>query len=313
MLASSACPTRPSASVPECLVGIAKSVEDGARLRTLGIVGGAGRMGSWLGSFFENAGLRVLIHDLDTKLGLSECVERSDAVLLSVPISETGRAVDEIAPLLRPGQLVLDNASVKAPILAKLLAKVPHGVEVLGMHTVFGPSVLDIAGQNVVLTETAISGRLAAEVEAILVRHGARVTHASARFHDRQMAFHQNLEHFTKLVLAELLAEQFPELDKLERFSSPNSRNTLRTLRRVLRGNPEVMSEIQQFNDLGVPLIRRFLAIAENLVDALEVGDHARYRASIEKCRIELRADSSDVDTSPEGEAPRSVGWSDLG
>lgn len=260
-------------------------------------------MGRWLGSFFEAAGRRVLICDLSTPLGLRECVERADAILLSVPIGETCNVIDELAPLLRRGQLVLDNTSVKTPILERLLARVPAGVEVLGMHTVFGPVVPVIAGQNVVLTKTPSSGRLAVEMEALLVNCGARVTHASARFHDRQMAFHQNLEHFTKVALAELLVEQFPELESLDRFSSPNSRSTLQALHRILRGNVDVMAEIQQFNDLGFPLIRRFLAIATTLLESLEAGDQSRFRASIDRSRNALASASCDREAAPDGES----------
>jgi prephenate dehydrogenase len=258
------------------------------RLKTVGIVGGEGRMGKWFGEFFRRAGINVLSADLNTEVTAQKCVEKADVILISVPIGETRGVIEKIAPTMREGQLLVDNTSVKGAALEAMLKSVPPGVEVLGMHTIFGPSIVRLEGQNVVLTRTSVSGPLVAELEALLFKCGARVVYASPEGHDRQMAFHQNLEHFTKVVLAEVIRREFKDLRELEKFSSPNSRASLGTMARILNGNTNVLTEIQEYNRAGPELIRVFTEVAQRIARELVEGRSGEFRASLEESVREL-------------------------
>jgi prephenate dehydrogenase len=170
---------------------------------------------------------------------------------------------------------------VKSGAVEEMLKGVQPGVEVLGMHTIFGPSVGQLEGQHVVLTRTATSGPLAGEMEALFFKYGATIVRATPNHHDRQMAFHQNLEHFVKIVMAEVIRREFPDLEEFEKFSSPNSRATLATMGRILRGTPDVLAEIQQFNRVGPQMIGTFLETAKALGDDLIAGRVANFRESL--------------------------------
>ena len=250
------------------------------RIKSIGIIGGTGAMGQWLKTMFAGAGYDVLIAGRNTDLTYEECVAHANVVLINVPIKHTPEVIANVAPLMTRGQVLVDNTSIKLAPVAAMLEHAPDGVEVLGMHTVFGPSAPSLRGQNVIFTRTARSGRRSEEFEKIFYKHGARVTYASGDQHDRQMALHQNLEHFTKLVLAEVISGSVDDANDLSPFASPNSRASLATMGRVLHADLDLIGQIQTLNTYGPAAIRRYVEVASRLADAIENGDmDAVYRS----------------------------------
>jgi prephenate dehydrogenase len=257
-------------------------------------------MGRWFGPFFEKAGYGVLISGRATPLTYQQCIEHSDAVIINVPISHTGALIHKVGHFFRPGQLMVDNTSIKTQPVAAMLEVAPPGVEVLGMHTVFGPTITELRRQNIVFTPTPRSGELALEFEGIFYKYGAAITHTTPEYHDRQMAFHQNLEHFTKVVLAEVLRTQFGTPEVMATYSSPNSRLSLMTMGRVLKGDPYLYAEIQSQNLQGVGLIQAYLQIASEIGRALSHGDADQFAQIMRQCAEAFGADflSHAVETS---------------
>jgi prephenate dehydrogenase len=254
------------------------------RLHTIGVIGGTGQMGRWFRPFFDRAGYQVLISGRTTPLSYQQCIERSDAVIFNVPISHTVELIHKLGPYFRPGQLMVDNTSIKTQPVTAMLEAAPEGVEVLGMHTVFGPAVAELRRQNVVFTTTRRSGELAQEFEGIFYKYGATITHTTPEHHDRQMAFHQNLEHFTKVVLAEVLRAQFGAPEMMARYSSPNSRLSLITMGRVLQGDPGLYAEIQTQNLQGPGMIQEYLRVAGDIGRALMERDASRFAQAMSQC-----------------------------
>jgi len=254
------------------------------RIHTIGLLGGTGQMGRWFTPFFEHAGYRVLIAGRTTPLSYQQCIAQSDAVIINVPISNTVELIHKVGHFFRPGQLMVDNTSIKTQPVAAMLEVAPEGVEVLGMHTVFGPTIRELRRQNVIFTTTPRSGELAQEFEGIFYKYGATITHTTPEYHDRQMAFHQNLEHFTKVVLAEVLRAQFGKPEVMATYSSPNSRLSLITMGRVLKGDPQLYAEIQTQNLQGAGMIREYLRIASDIGEALMRGDAERFAQAMSAC-----------------------------
>lgn len=253
-------------------------------IHTIGLMGGTGQMGGWFQPFFEEAGYQVLISGRTTPLRYHQCIEQSDAVIINVPISHTVELIHAVGHFFRPGQLMVDNTSIKTQPVAAMLAVAPEGVEVLGMHTVFGPHITELRRQNVIFTPTPKSGELAQEFEGIFYKYGATLTHTTPEYHDRQMAFHQNLEHFTKITLAAVLRAQFGSPEVMGTYSSPNSRLSLITLGRILKGDPQLYGEIQTQNLQGAGMIQEYLRIAGEIGQALMGGDANRFTDVMIQC-----------------------------
>jgi prephenate dehydratase/prephenate dehydrogenase len=251
------------------------------RLRTIGIIGGTGQMGQWFEKFFGAAGCTVLLSGRRTPLTYQQCIAQSDAVIINVPIKHTVEVIQAVGPFFRPGQLIADNTSIKTQPVAAMLAAVPAGVEVLGMHTVFGPAVDNVRRQNVIFTRTPASGELAHEFESLFYKHGAKITYTTPENHDKQMAFHQNLEHFTKIVLAQVLRSYFADPTEMDSYSSPNSRTSLVTMGRILNADPDLYSEIQAHNLQGPAMIQAYLEAAHTIGQALINGDSRAFQESM--------------------------------
>jgi prephenate dehydratase/prephenate dehydrogenase len=252
------------------------------RIQTIGIIGGTGQMGQWFQKFFTAVGYQVLISGRRTPLTYQQCVEQSDVVIINVPIKNTVEIIQSVGKYFQPGQLITDNTSVKTQPVQAMLEAVPEGVEVLGMHTVFGPAVEELRNQNVVFTYTPRSGELAQEFEDIFYKYGAKITRTTPEYHDKQMAFHQNLEHFTKIVLAELLHIHFGDPQVMSSYSSPNSRISLIGMGRILNADPELYAEIQEYNLQGASMIQEYLRIAERIGKDLLTGNVESFQQSME-------------------------------
>jgi prephenate dehydratase/prephenate dehydrogenase len=261
------------------------------RLRTIGVIGGTGKMGVWFKRFFEAAGYTLLISGRRTPLTYQQCIEQSDAVIINVPIKNTVEVINEVGKFFRPGQLIVDNTSIKTQPVAAMLQAVHAEVEVLGMHTVFGPAVENLRHQNVIFTRTEQSGELAAEFENIFYKYGAKISYTTPEHHDRQMAFHQNLEHFTKIVLAQVLSRQFSDPNEMDSYSSPNSRTSLVTMGRILNADPDLYTEIQSFNLQGPAMIQSYLEAAQAIGPALSAGNLEVFKTSMIHSAQALGAD----------------------
>lgn len=258
------------------------------RLQTIGIIGGTGQMGGWFQKFFSAAGYTVLVSGRRTTLTYQQCIAQSDVVVINVPIRNTVEVIHAVGGFCRPGQLIADNTSIKTQPVAAMLETVSPGVEVLGMHTVFGPAVETLRQQNVIFTRTAASGALAQEFENIFYKYGAKITYTTPEHHDKQMAFHQNLEHFTKIILAHVLRTHFGDVSELDSYSSPNSRTSLVTMGRILNADPELYSEIQAYNLQGPALIQAYLDTAQALGEAMTRGDFTTFQESMRTSAIAL-------------------------
>jgi prephenate dehydratase/prephenate dehydrogenase len=253
------------------------------RIKTIGIIGGTGAMGQWFKKQLGSAGFDILVAGRSTDLTYEECVAHSNVVLVNVPIRHTDDTIARVAPMMTSGQVLVDNTSVKSGPVAAMLEHAPPDVEVLGMHTIFGPKVTSLHAQNVVFTRTPRSAGLCREFENIFYKHGARITYTDPAHHDKQMALHQNLEHFTKLVLAEVVCQNFEQPDELDQYSSPNSRASLATMGRVLHTDLDLLAQIQTGNEHGPQMIDAYMQAATALANAVRDGDMDVLYKTVEK------------------------------
>lgn len=260
--------------------------------QTIGIIGGKGRMGTWFRRFFQDIGLEVLISDLEDGLSYSALAERSDVVMLSVPMSDAARVVQELKPFLRPGQLVVENCSIKSCILPALLDLGIPRLEILGIHTMFGAETKSLRGENIVITRTEKSAEKALALEDLFYKYGAKLTQATASEHDARAAFVQALVHFASLCVADVIPESFPSPKDIEPYSTPNSRAILEVGSRVLRQNKELLADLQLLN-LEYPRVRhKFVETVSRLSQALDKGDIETYLQTIEEAKKFLNSSS---------------------
>jgi prephenate dehydrogenase len=222
----------------------------------IAIIGGTGKMGRWCARYLKNEGHEIVITGRSEEkltaavreLGVraasnTEAVRQADVTILSLPIGGLEAVANEIAPAVRPGQIIIDITSIKAQPLATLHRYLNECL-VLGIHPMFGPGANGISNQNFVLTPTSPPEEsLAQKVRDYLVTRQARVTIMTPEEHDRLITVVLGLSHFIAIVAADTLESS--DLEKTRAVSSTTYKLLLTMVSSVLSEDPEFYSRLQ--------------------------------------------------------------------
>ena len=276
------------------------------------VVGGAGAVGGLMVDLLSGAGADVLVMDIVApsadvaKLCDFACVDvcamdawlvaemwRADTVVLAVPARVALAAVPVLAPVLRPGALLVDTLSAKADIAAALAAHAGH-LEALGLNPMFRPD-LGFDGQAVAAVVVSDGPRGRALLDAVGGR-GGRVTEVGADEHDRVAAATQALTHAAVLAFGLGLDELDVSMEELAALASPPHLTLLAVLARISSGSPETYWDVQASN----PHARRArAALAAGLATVTEAADHGtggEFAAILDRVRERLGPDSDAYD-----------------
>jgi len=182
---------------------------------------GAGKMGRWFVNLFKNEGFSVVVSSrtqskadaLKAEFGVDvansnvEAVVDADWILVCVSLTSLDTVLQEIGPLIKEGQVVMDISSIKEIPVNLLQKYVKHGVT-LGTHPVFGPGAKSLQGQNYVLTPVTENEKLFSnEFKEWLQKRGSEVSVLTPRAHDELMSLVLGFPHFVGLVAGDALVE----------------------------------------------------------------------------------------------------------
>jgi prephenate dehydrogenase len=209
------------------------------------IIGGTGRMGRFFGDILEREGHDLTLTGRGPDEMYRECAEKSDVIMISVPIRETVRVIGTVAGVLSAAQLICDLTSLKtAPVRAML----ESGADVLGLHPMFGPSVPSLSRQTIIAVRARTRGPLADDLLGIFRKNGARITYSDAEEHDRMMAVVQGLTHFLTLTLADTMRTLGTTPEKTLDFMSPVYQIEMGLAGRLLSQDPALYEDILRLN-----------------------------------------------------------------
>jgi len=242
-------------------------------IKTIGIIGGTGKMGKWFVPFYEGLGYKVLVAGRKTKLTHEECTRQSDAVIVNVPIEQTPGIIRKIGPLMRKGQLLVDNTGVKSKSVGAMLESTAPDVEILSIHTMFGENTGELRGENVISIHTERSGEMAQEFENTLHKYGARITSVTAEEHDGNAILTQGLEHAISVAREATILEIAGHPDKLQPFSTPNSRMSHTIDGRVHGADFRLYGTMLRENPHAVKALKVYTRNLNSMIKRLEKGD----------------------------------------
>jgi len=230
---------------------------------SLGIVG-YGAFGQ-LSARFLRPWFRILAHDPQVTESPVEGVAmadlsavcRCDIVVIAVPLSALVQACRAMAPLLRPGTLVMDVCSSKVLPAEILLRELPPHVDLLATHPMFGPQSIGAGigagtkGLKMVLCPLRAPGakRVAAFLRA---RFGLSILVASPEEHDREAAFTQGLTH--------LIAKALLRMDDLPGRITTRSFDLIRQAVEMVRHDAPGVSHAIETNPYAAGARSRFFA-----------------------------------------------------
>ncbi len=235
------------------------------RPATIGIIGGAGKMGSLFRGLLEARGLAVRVAGESRDPDYEGLVPACDVLIISVPINVTLEVIGRVAPRMRPDQLLMDFTSIKRePVAAMLQSR----CWVIGCHPLFGP-MPNPAGQNVVLCP-ARPGPCLPWLKELLGGLGMQTVEMAPEAHDESMAFIQGLTHFLNIVFARTLQTRQADLQTLLRVCSPVYQMFFAVLSRILSGDAQLYGQIQIMNRENIPVLRNFLGNGQELLEIVQ-------------------------------------------
>ena len=240
-----------------------------------GIIGGTGKMGRLFTPVFERAGYEVMISGRSTLLTNTDLAEQCDLVIVSVPIHDTIRVIDEISPVLTKDQILCDFTSLKTePVTAMLKSK----ARVIGLHPLFGPTVQSLRHQTIIVCPARAQEKIVDSLVSLFVHEGAQCTITTPEHHDRMMAVVQGLTHFVTLCMAESIRRLGIDIESTKSFTSPVYQLELSLVGRLLSQDPSLYADILQQNPYVPEVLSTCTASAETLSRIVASGDPAQFR-----------------------------------
>ena len=261
--------------------------EDSLRVAAVGagkravVVGGAGRMGRWMGRFLSAQGYTTGARDPaappDEDAWSREALPSADLVVCAAPPAATARLYADWSAS-PPAGVVVDIASIKTPLLEPIRALRSAGARVASIHPMFGPSAVLLRDADVVICDTGDVSASAA-VERLFEPTTARLVRLPLEDHDRIMGDLLSLAHAAAIAFALALpATEHPvrstTFQALERLASA-----------VVRESPDVYFEIQSRNPHSAAAVERLRAGLDRIVAAVAAEDPDRFRELLEEGR----------------------------
>lgn len=251
----------------------------------VGIIGGRGRMGRLFADFFKQGLLgvrpKVLIADIGTRLKNKELAERSDIIIISVPIDKTEKVIAEVLPHIRPDSAIMDFTSIKEmPVRAMLKGK----CEVLGMHPMFG-NTNPIPGQTVIFCPTKKSGHWSKWMENFLLKNGVRIEKMTPSEHDKTMNIAQGLIHFAEITFADAIRRCRLPIRQLLKYTGKASELKIQLAARIIAQDAGLYGSIQIANPYALKSLREFSKSIEELLKIVAKKDLPGFKKYFEKNR----------------------------
>jgi prephenate dehydrogenase len=235
-----------------------------------GIIGGTGKMGRLFVPVFGRAGYEVIVAGRSTKITAQVIAQTCDLVIVSVPIRDTVRVIEEIAPLLSRNQLLCDFTSIKArPVEAMLKSK----ANVVGLHPMFGPTVSSLKSQTIIVCPVRVEEHLLNNLINIFTAEGARCTATTPEEHDRMMAVVQGLTHFVTLCMSDTIRRLGIRIGSTDAFTSPVYQIELSLMGRLLSQDPALYADILQQNPFVPAVLEACCSSADDLRSLVGSGD----------------------------------------
>ena len=249
--------------------------------KTAVVVGGAGRMGRWMGRFLETQGYTAgALDPLATKAENQWATERLHSADVVVCATPPGAIVTFYGEWARkhPTGVIFDLASIKSPLMDPIHHLQAAGARVASIHPMFGPDIALLRDADVVVCETGDEPATAA-VEELFRATTARLVRLPLADHDKIMADLLSLAHATAIAFALSLPEEV----------HPVRSTTFQALQslaaEMVRESPEVFYEIQTDNPYSASSVKKLQAALERIAGIVRARSLKEFRRLLEDGR----------------------------
>jgi prephenate dehydrogenase len=278
----------------------------GYEILKVAVIGGAGRMGSVFVKYFQDMGHEVIFSDINKKQAKltaektgakfaednGEAVSDADLSVISIPIEDVPKVLNEIAVKLKDFSTVMEISSLKSQIISILKEIAKRKVKTLCIHPLFGPGVEDLKNEKIAVVPVAEP-----VLEVKLVKKlfpNAEIIVVDAEEHDRVMALTLSLCHFVNIVFASVLSEE--EIGLVKKLGGTTF--TLQSIlsEGVMTENPLLYASIQTKNKYSSQYLNKFISKAESLKEYIDRKDSENFIKFYKKVQNSLSKDKDYVE-----------------
>ena len=242
------------------------------------VVGGAGRMGRWLGRFLSAQGYTTGALDPAAARDENDWARRTlpsaELVVCSTPPAATAELYAGWCGH-SPAGVVVDIASIKTPLIEPIRALQSAGGRMASIHPMFGPSTVLLRDADVVICDTG-DPEATSSVEKLFEPTTARIVRLPLADHDRIMADLLSLSHAAAIAFALAL----PKTEHPVRSTTFQALESLAAA--VVRESPDVYFEIQAMNPHSAAALERLRVALDRIVAVVTARDSGGFRALLE-------------------------------
>ncbi|MEW6069935.1 MAG: prephenate dehydrogenase [Candidatus Thermoplasmatota archaeon] len=244
------------------------------------VIGGKGRMGSWIAKFLRSKGYEVFVNDPRGKLKgfkfVSDFKDALDAelVVIATPISST-KTILEALIKEETDALIFDLCSVKSTIKKSLIKGARKGKKIVSIHPMFGPEIENLENKNILVCNCG-NAQAVKEIKGLFDGTGANILEIDLEEHDKFMAYILSLTHAANTVFYKTLVQN-NLLGKLEKFSSLNFDAQLKLATKIVAQEPELCYEIQTNNPYSIKAMKDFMSLFHTLQKILAAKDLKKF------------------------------------
>lgn len=254
------------------------------------VIGGAGKMGRWFSNFLTAQGYAVTVSDpagpvpgLKYEADWQASALDQDLIVVATPIKLANEVLTQLAAR-KPRGMVFDLGSLKTPLRAGLNALQAAGVKVTSVHPMFGPDTELLSGRHVIFIDMGDAQSLAM-AQDLFASTMAERTVMSLDEHDRLIAYVLGLAHAVNISFFTAVANSGEAAKRLASLSSTTYDAQIDIATNVSRESPELYFEIQHLNEYGEESLRALRSAVEQVCDAVQYNDAARFKELMLKGR----------------------------
>ena len=252
-------------------------------IKNIGIIGGSGKIGTTFKNAFENVGLNVIVTDHNTKDQENDLINKSEWIILCVPIDKTLEVFDGIKNKIRKDQVFSDFTSVK-PIFDDNT----YDFEFISCHPLFGP-LNNIIGQNIV-TIPVSKGSLYGHIKSIYNKIGLKITEMkSFEEHDKYMSLIQGMTHFSHVCFTTAMKKLDLDIDKVMDICSPIYQSNISFSSRITGGDENLYTNIIMDNPTNINVLQMYLDTSNKLLEMIKDKNYEDFKDNFKDNREYLK------------------------
>lgn len=240
------------------------------------VLGGHGRMGSWLAHFFESLGHSISVGDPNpgpfsgSQKTLAQAASDCEVIVLASTLSATPTLLEELLDKIPSGAspLIFDIASLKTELIKPLRLAAQKGYRVTSLHPMFAPGATLLHGRAILVCDAG-NRQATDEAKSLFAPTALGLYEVELDEHDKIMAIVLGLSHLTNLVFGRAVVRSGLPFELLGRIASTTFAKQIKTAAEVAEENPVLYHEIQYFNAASKAMQR---SLEESLQDFIEAS-----------------------------------------